>query len=104
MYAVIDLTQVPVCKTRSEGERFLEALRLYNTQAKWQLVVGIESAPLDDLERLYALTTMLLEASGLNPLSIGLEEAKLDGTTVTYSAVSAMHRARLWLDQVQDTH
>jgi hypothetical protein len=104
MYAVIDLSQIPVCKSRGEAERFLQALRVYNTEAKWQLVVGIESAPLDALERLYALATMLMEASGMNPLTIGIAEAKLDGTEEQFSAVTVLHESRLWLDQVQDTH
>jgi hypothetical protein len=101
MYAVIDLTQIPVVKTRAEGELFLRNLEFYNKDAKWQLVVGITEAPLEELEWLYALAAMLLEASGVNPIGIALALPQLDGTEQTVSAVSIMHSARSWLDQVQ---
>jgi hypothetical protein len=104
MYAVIDLHQVPVVKTRAEGELFLHNLRHYNTQAKWHLFVGITEAPLDELERLYALAAMLLEASGANPLGIQMELPQLDGSVQTITAVSIMHSARSWLDQVQEAN
>jgi len=101
MYAVIDLAQVPVMKTRAEGELFLQNLRHYNPQAKWQLLVGITEAPLEELEWLYALAAMLLEASGTNPLSIAMALPQMDGSEKTITAVGIMHSARSWLDQVQ---
>lgn len=104
MYAVIDLNQIPVVKTRAEGELFLRNLQHYNREAKWQLMVGITEAPLDELERLYALTAMLLEASGANPLSIALAVPQLDGSEQTITAVGIMHAARSWLDQVQSAN
>lgn len=101
MYAVIDVTQIPVVKTRTEGELLLKGLRHYNTDAKWLLVVGITEAPMDELEKLYALAAMLLSASGVNPLAVGITQAKPDGTEEVTSAVAVMDAARQWLDQVQ---
>lgn len=101
MYAVIDLNCVPVVKTRPEGERYLAALRHYNTDAKWQLMVGITEAPLEDLERLYALAHMMLTASGVNPMTVQMVVPQLDGSEQTISALSIMNNARSWLDQVQ---
>lgn len=104
MYAVIDLSQIPVVKTRAEGELFLRNLQHYNPTAKWQLVVGITEAPLEELERVYALAAMLLEASGANPMNIALALPQLDGSEQTVSAVSIMHSARSWLDQVRNAN
>lgn len=104
MYAVIDTSSIPTTETREQGEQLLVSLQRDNPDAKWALAVTVvqpERSPLGELEQLYALTSLLLEASKVNPFGIQLEIPQLDGSIRTVTAVGIMRGAREWLDQVE---
>ena len=107
MYAVINLDDVPQAPDRDRGEQLLEALQRDNSQARWALVIAVSdpnNSPVQDLEYLYGLTSILLQNSGLNPFALELTVANLDGSETKLNAVTVMNRAREWLDQIGEAH
>ena len=107
MYAVIDTSTIPTTETREQGEQLLASLQRDNPEAKWALTVAVvqpERSPLGELEQLYALASLLLDASKVNPFGIELQIPQLDGSMRTVTAVGIMNGARNWLDQAEAAH
>lgn len=101
MYAVIDTSAAPTHPTRTQAEQSLRDLREHNPAAPWQLMVAVVERPIDEIERLYVLAHVLLNAVGANPLVLGIEQRMEDGSTQQFSAATIMSDARAWLDQIQ---
>lgn len=99
-YTVLDTSSLSVQHAdRAMAESSRDQLAIDNPDADWKVYVAV--APMDDskLEALYALASMLLTESKLNPIRTGLQISKLDGTIEERSLLSVMHQAREQLDQ-----
>lgn len=97
-YYVLDATQVPQCEDRVAAERLKADLERDNPDAQWQVATSVQFNEDSPFEQLYTLAANLLETTGANPFTLGLEIANLDGTLTFVSARDIMNTSRRWLD------
>ena len=97
-YFVIDTHTPPAKQTRVEAENLKKDLIRDNPKAQWEVVTTVDFNTESPFEQLYTLAASMLEMTGANPMTLGLEISHVDGTVTHVSALSIMHNARQWLD------
>lgn len=102
-YTVLDTKAISVgFDDRATAEATREQLSIDNPDADWKIYLA--ATPLEDsaLEALYALASMLLTESKVNPIATCLQITKLDGTIEDRSLVRIMNDARVNIDKIYE--
>lgn len=103
MYVVQDISKLNVMiPDREKAEQIQSDLAKKHPDGNWRLFTLVGETSALDMEMLYALATELVEIAGVNPFNIELQVTNPDRSTENVTAVGILHRARNWLDQLQE--
>lgn len=105
-YTIIDKNALKIqLAPRPKALEILSALQENNPDGDFVMVHEVnEDITSDALEELYALASMLLQESGINPFHLNLTITEMDGTKKEISAVNIMNNAREFMDGIDSEY